>query len=40
MHSMHPDDLMKSDALSEILLISTGVLIFVGLIFVLVAALM
>ncbi len=36
---MHPDDLMKSDLLSEILLVSSGVLLFVALILVLVAAL-
>ena len=36
---MHPDDLMKPDLLSEILLVSSGVLLFVALILVLVAAL-
>jgi hypothetical protein len=36
---VHPDDLMKSDLLSEILLVSSGVLLFVALILVLVAAL-
>ena len=36
---MHPDDLMKSDLLSEILLVISGVLLFVALILVLVAAL-
>jgi len=36
---MHPDDLMKSDLLSDILLVSSGVLLFVALILVLVAAL-
>ena len=36
---MHPDDLMKSDLLSEILLVSSCVLLFVALILVLVAAL-
>jgi hypothetical protein len=37
--SVHPDDLMKSDLLSEILLVSSGALLFVALILVLVAAL-
>jgi hypothetical protein len=37
--SMHPDDLMKSDLLSAILLVSSGVLLFVALILVLAAAL-
>ena len=37
--SMHPDDLMKSDLLSEILLASSGVLLFVAVILVLAAAL-
>lgn len=36
---MHPDDLMKSDLLSEILLVSSGVLLFVALMLVLLAAL-
>ncbi len=36
---MHPDDLMKSDLLSEILLASSGVLLFVAVILVLAAAL-
>jgi hypothetical protein len=36
---MHPDDLMKSDLLSAILLVSSGVLLFVAVIFVLAAAL-
>ena len=36
---MHPDDLMKSDLLSEILLVRSGALLFVALILALVAAL-
>jgi hypothetical protein len=36
--SMHPDDLMKADLLSEILLVSSGALLFVALILVLAAA--
>jgi hypothetical protein len=36
---MHPDDLMKSDLLSAILLVSSGVMLFVALILVLAAAL-
>ena len=36
---MHPDDLMKSDLLSAIVLVSSGVLLFMALIFVLAAAL-
>jgi hypothetical protein len=36
---VHPDDLMKSDLLSEILLVSSGVLLFVALMLVLLAAL-
>jgi hypothetical protein len=35
---MHPDDLMKADLLSEILLVSSGALLFVALILVLAAA--
>ena len=36
---MHPEDLMKPDLLSEILLVGSGVLIFVTLILILVDAL-
>jgi hypothetical protein len=36
---MHPDDLMKSDLLSAIVLVSSGVLLFMALILVLAAAL-
>jgi hypothetical protein len=36
---MHPDDLMEPDLLCDILLLASGVLIFLTLIFVLVLAL-
>jgi hypothetical protein len=38
-HPMHPDDLMKSDMLSEILLVGSGLVLFVPLLLILVAAL-
>ena len=36
---MHPDDLMKPDLLSEILLLGSGLIIFVPLLLILVVAL-
>jgi hypothetical protein len=36
---MHPDDLMKPDLLSEILLVGSGFILFVPLLLILVAAL-
>ena len=38
-HSMHPDDLMKTDLLSEILLVGSGLILFVPLLLILVTAL-
>jgi hypothetical protein len=38
-HPTHPDDLMKSDMLSEILLVGSGLVLFVPLLLILVAAL-
>jgi len=35
----HPDDLMKPDLLSEILLVGTGLILFVPLLLILVSAL-
>jgi hypothetical protein len=37
-HSTHPDDLMKPDMLSEILLVGSGLILFVPLLLILVAA--
>jgi hypothetical protein len=36
---MHPDDLMKADLLSEILLVGSGLILFVPLLLIIVAAL-
>jgi hypothetical protein len=36
---MHPDDLMKADLLSEILLAGSGLILFVPLLLIIVAAL-
>jgi hypothetical protein len=38
-HTSHPDDLMKPDLLSEILLVGSGIILFVPLLLILVAAL-
>jgi len=38
-HSTHPDDLMKPDMLSEILLVGSGLVLFVPLLLILVATL-
>jgi hypothetical protein len=38
-HPTHPEDLMKPDLLSELLLAGSGVLLFVPLLLILVAAL-
>jgi hypothetical protein len=35
---MHPDDLMKADLLSEILLVGSGLILFVPLLLILVSA--
>jgi hypothetical protein len=37
-HSTHPDDLMKPDLLSEILLAGSGLILFVPILLILVAA--
>jgi hypothetical protein len=39
-HPTHPEDLMKPDLLSELLLAGSGVLLFVPLLLILVAALL
>jgi hypothetical protein len=38
-HPIHPDDLMKPDVFSEILLLGSGLILFVPLLLILVAAL-
>jgi hypothetical protein len=37
-HPMHPDDLMKADLFSEILLVGSGLILFVPLLLILVTA--
>jgi hypothetical protein len=37
-HPTHPDDLMKPDLLSEILLVGSGLILFVPLLLILVSA--